>query len=530
MNLEDNGIDSMRKALSALFGISNIEDNIPSEFMLKDVVLNFHHSLEALFKHLISLKNKYLIFDNQEEIFKYQVTERKDNRYKTKNSSGKKEIEIKTIKYTDSLNRVIVLYDLEIDTYVYSQFIKLNRLRNALTHHESELKIIEIELLISCILPYITEVFSKYINGFKGYIENSDIRDELFKLYTKRDIWRLNLIFRALENKPSSSEFSAIKRESWEVEMKLLGYDSWNHINEDYFIKNQIEELIFSISSEQFLLDIQENDALMKWIVIEKKAEFVNIICEVISEKIKISLSHVLSEQCINLDAINDLSFIKPTFKSYKLLTKVIIADTMRVINKMRLKLMNLKLESEIFNNKIKYCFKTPVSSPTDLKITQIEFTFNEYNKICNKVLAENSWLFNNDGEESEFIKLEQEIDSFGYEEVYEKINDEVSFGDISSTLISESIMGDIGTIDRLEESESWLRYVIKESSEEGTKDLFIITLTSVSTETYVDHEYFYSGPLDIYVGARLVIDNKANKPTLSNISFIGLCDERLFV
>lgn len=86
MNLVDNGLDSLRKALLALFNMDNIKDS--EDFALKDIIINFHHSIEVLFKHLVSEKNKFLIYENQELIFKFHAKERIIRR-KTGNNAKK---------------------------------------------------------------------------------------------------------------------------------------------------------------------------------------------------------------------------------------------------------------------------------------------------------------------------------------------------------------------------------------------------------------------------------------------------------
>ena len=56
MNRFENGFDSYQKA------ILELEKRSEDEFKLKAVIINFHHSIEVLFKHILYSKSKCLIY------------------------------------------------------------------------------------------------------------------------------------------------------------------------------------------------------------------------------------------------------------------------------------------------------------------------------------------------------------------------------------------------------------------------------------------------------------------------------------
>ena len=56
MNRFENGFDSYQKAIAGL------EKRSENEFELKAAVMNFHHAIEVLFKHILCSKSKCLIY------------------------------------------------------------------------------------------------------------------------------------------------------------------------------------------------------------------------------------------------------------------------------------------------------------------------------------------------------------------------------------------------------------------------------------------------------------------------------------
>lgn len=111
----------------------------------------------------------------------------------------KAKVDIKTISFLDSIHRISVLYNVDIDEYTYDQFVELNKLRDELTHHECELNISEVEHMIAHILPVVTDRF-KEIAEFNRFIADEKMTLEIKNLFTKRYIWKFVTIIRLTEN------------------------------------------------------------------------------------------------------------------------------------------------------------------------------------------------------------------------------------------------------------------------------------------------------------------------------------------
>lgn len=181
MKLLDNGLDSFKKSilkLSELDGISKDE----YEFSLKDIVINLHHSLETIFKYLIMKKDEFLVYEDLNSIFNVKVQK----------LYGKKGVEkFNTIKFIDALNRLIILYELDINEVEYNKIKQLNDYRNILTHFEYQFEDNEIEHLISLILPTVFNIFDAYVDDFGKFAIQNNIYSNTKLLIDNTDIWSL---------------------------------------------------------------------------------------------------------------------------------------------------------------------------------------------------------------------------------------------------------------------------------------------------------------------------------------------------
>lgn len=181
MKLLDNGLDSFKKSilkLSELDGISKDE----YEFSLKNIVINLHHSLETIFKYLIMKKDEFLVYEDLNSIFNVKVQK----------LYGKKGVEkFNTIKFIDALNRLIILYELDINEVEYNKIKQLNDYRNILTHFEYQFEDNEIEHLISLILPTVFNIFDAYVDDFGKFAIQNNIYSNTKLLIDNTDIWSL---------------------------------------------------------------------------------------------------------------------------------------------------------------------------------------------------------------------------------------------------------------------------------------------------------------------------------------------------
>lgn len=467
MNLLENGKDSMQKALLALFSIDSERKEQDQEFILKDIVINFHHSFEVLFKFMVSLKNQYLLYDNPEEFFKYQVNILKSNtRKEIENKKQIERIEVKTIKFLDALNRVLILYNVEIDKNLYSQFEKLNKLRNALTHHECELDLAEIELIIACTLPFIAKIYNEHRGQLEELIPEKHNK-QLQRLIEKRYIWRLTTIIKLLEED--------LNEENKE-ELVHLGYDSWDYSTKEDFLLQKFEELIFGQFNEKIITELQKNVEFHNWLI-DRKGVIADNAKKVLQKKATIALSYILDEPCLKIEEIrNDksISFIKPTFTNYQLITKIFIAESVKTINYLieRMKLLIpcdelIKKKHSYVIKQVKYLAIDPIRAEIEL-----EFSFKEYLKICGKSLVLGNWLIDDKDVEDTNRLIWKEIETLRYEDFNGKVDDEVCFGEISYELIGRRFMGAIGTVDQIDSCETFIQFIIEEQEQWSQQEL----------------------------------------------------------
>ncbi|PAC31860.1 hypothetical protein [Caldifermentibacillus hisashii] len=164
--------------MSELDGISKDE----YEFSLKNIVINLHHSLETIFKYLIMKKDEFLVYEDLNSIFNVKVQK----------LYGKKGVEkFNTIKFIDALNRLIILYELDINEVEYNKIKQLNDYRNILTHFEYQFEDNEIEHLISLILPTVFNIFDAYVDDFGKFAIQNNIYSNTKLLIDNTDIWSL---------------------------------------------------------------------------------------------------------------------------------------------------------------------------------------------------------------------------------------------------------------------------------------------------------------------------------------------------
>ena len=180
MNILENGIDSLQKALKKLNNIEKV-DKEKVEFELKDIIINLHHSIETLVKYLIREKNEYLIYEKLDKVFE--------------NERIAKESKKNTIQFLDAINRMVILYEIKISDNDYDKIKDLNEIRNAITHYEINLDIFEIQHLISNILKIMIPIFSNTIRDFNKYLEKIGLNKDIELMYNNDDFLVIKELF-----------------------------------------------------------------------------------------------------------------------------------------------------------------------------------------------------------------------------------------------------------------------------------------------------------------------------------------------
>ena len=183
MKVLENGLDSFSKSISLLNGLHNKKKNDEYEFLLKDVIINLHHSTETLFKYLIQQKNKYLIYSDLEKVFKQEI----ENKFKSTN----KHRELQTIQFMDSIYRAILLCDIDLGEDEFNRIKLLNDIRNNIIHYEWEFKSELAEHTIALLLPTLFKIYSKNIAQFNKHAEDKGLYIDAKKAINNIEIWNL---------------------------------------------------------------------------------------------------------------------------------------------------------------------------------------------------------------------------------------------------------------------------------------------------------------------------------------------------
>ena len=236
MNRFENGFDSYQKA------ILELEKRSEDEFKLKAVIINFHHSIEVLFKHILYSKSKCLIYRDINNL----VSEAFDRKIGKKNNQ--KENAEHTVSFDETIRRVIVIFDEQIDPYAYNGFLYLNKLRNALTHNEVALSVEEVEQIVVTLTPIVTAILQKHLNeeekkSFDNFVESDKYKKILQKLIGNNVAWRITMISNLLElySNRDYESLSGNEIRHLELTLSLLNVivtkeDMFYNIDDEYYI------------------------------------------------------------------------------------------------------------------------------------------------------------------------------------------------------------------------------------------------------------------------------------------------------
>lgn len=242
MNRFYNGFDSYKKA------IRGIVDRNVDEYILKDIIINFHHSVEVLFKHILYERDKCLIYQDMDKWINYNFDK------KVGLKGEKKEIfDIEyTISFDDVVRRVIVLCNVSLDEYGYDGFRNLNKFRNALTHDEIELNRDSIEQVVVSLLPTVNDILRNNLKNeekrqFEEFIDSDYFIETFNSLLSENIKWRIITVLNLLQMYSQSSldEISNVQITNLEKTLSALG----KYVeHEEFFLKIDDEYYISIIS------------------------------------------------------------------------------------------------------------------------------------------------------------------------------------------------------------------------------------------------------------------------------------------
>lgn len=166
MNLIDNGLHSYRKAIHNL-KLLDEKSGVERELVAKDIILSLHHSIETLFKYIVQDANELLIYDNLNDYFSIKMN--------LMTKKGKQVFNGNTITFMEAIQRAVILKSIKISETDYGSIEHLNKVRNAITHHEYNLTGKQINYLITQVITVIFPIYKQLIPDFIKYINKHDL-------------------------------------------------------------------------------------------------------------------------------------------------------------------------------------------------------------------------------------------------------------------------------------------------------------------------------------------------------------------
>lgn len=543
MKLLENGLDSFGKSLTKLFELEKGQEKV-DEFVLKDILLSFHHSLETLFKFLISEKNEYLIYEHLKNIF--------ENRSLNLNCDHSEN----TITFLDAYNRVIVLYSEKSINKVYEALKTLNTIRNGLTHHEIDLDIREVENIIAIILSWVLGIFSKYIKNFRDFLKDHKIDSNVKDLYSRNQAWEISTLIEGLNSlksakiKLSDINSDNIKRKKLSEQIlsenKKLSLSICPICNGKYFfekgtviedsniIENYSECLFCGFSLMRDILILKhtsylEYDNISDFIIGRLKNALYDYSHDnkaMVEEPVKKIIRNpnafkefyyntLRSEISDILCFIEDNLEVTLNYNSEDDVTMYLMKAIDNISCDNRVRFLDLCADLRILLNFFNKCFE---ADPDGIKN---EFQFNQntlllaYSDVLN---IYQNWKAKKNSENSFYTFIR---DHRCYDKILDDILYETSDGDIWTSLAGSPAC-DYGTVDRVTADYGDLDYIYEVIKNDDVVILKCIFEVFIGTECYYDHEFFGNGSTEIYVKGNIIYDKNEDDLKLDDILLIG--------
>lgn len=496
MNRFENGFDSYQKA------IVELDKRSENEFKLKAVIINFHHAIEVLFKHILYLKSKCLIYKDMDNWVNAAFDRKIGNR------NNQKENMDYTISFDETVKRVMVVYDEQIDQYVYNRFLNLVKLRNAITHDEVELKVESVEQLVVTLTPIVTAILQKHLTGdekekFDFFVTSEKYKKILQQLIGNNVAWRITTISNLLELYSNKNYESLSGNEIRHLELTLsilnvmvIKEDILCNINDEYYIT------YISYLKQEIC------DLLICYLEIIKK-----------NEKIK----NVIKRTNVIEDIVREY-LVNATLYVYGLL------NNQRYISFEREETIHEILDNNSFVNNndiytLLHCIENIVNvlvmiTGTKKRKELLEKIYlDESQKDTVQLIYSTliSWFLKNNWFNSiNIINLDKNIrDEIESDRVLEEVSQKIWYDELYQELIGE--FGEWSTIDRIDDfTVEQLETVVKSEHK-----IVLVYYVSFSTQTYSDHEYYDNGGEDCFI--KVVGYMEDNRFVIDKAEYMGI-------
>lgn len=510
MNRFQNGFDSFKKSIICL------EKDYMTEFDLKDIVINFHHSIEVLFKEILYNESPFYIYKNIDEKFDHKFKHKVEDPYNRKNTKNF------TISFDETIRRVIVICRENIDQYTYNRFKTLNDFRNSLTHDEFDLLKEDVDQLVVSLLPTVIMVLQKYLpeenrKKIDTFIREENVSKKLKQLYERNRKWRLGIIlnllttYNIIEDELTISDKAHIERI-----LSLLGCQVYDDDMET-LVDNKLYPSLFSyLENEVIEYMIYSPNLIDKYIKNDQSRELINknkIIKDICYRYVRGMANHLI--KIIEQDEGLLISLVKNCKDGQEANLKVNeMMSRMKLINKLHI--------NEVFNHigSVSYSYvyfcdkkKSKEEFLKRIELTDYNINVEDIYSIFSKWFKDNNWYSN--GElNSKHKELGDALESYDLSCKNKKIdfNDHSSYNylgvfhlDTFSNLIGE--WGNLGLIDNIYfEDEYWLVTVIDNTDIDNSYQL--IYNADIPHEFYMgDKEYYSDGSTCVYITSKVTIE-----------------------
>ena len=508
MNRFENGFHSFKKAITYL-----TEDNI-DELTLKEIIINFHHSIEVLFKYILFSKNNLFIYNNIDEIINQNFNKKLKLCIYNK---GENNSQFFTISFNETIKRTIVICDETIDIYTYNGFKNLNKYRNSLVHDELDLINEQVEQIIISLLPTVIRILENHLpeesgKNFATFINNKDIFTKLNILYASNDKWRLITIINLLT---TYDEPSMIDNKHINKMLSLLGCE----INEDdvftsfdgsyysstiSYLKQQISEyFIFNSKAiNKYKINDQQTEALLN------NNQVIYTVCKECITNMLFCLIELLNlDKDYLTDIIKNNKSINSLLDNYTLINKIDIYEILFYMSKISQSYTdiccNKKKRRETFLKEVYWDQDQSINAHTIYSLLMKWFTESGwYNELSIKNLPPETLDI--------FMK-----NSYLADDVENQVNDIDFFDDL---------IGEFGEWSSIDNIDSFyieeINYIIENNDKD--KSYTLILNVSISVQTYTDHMYLDNGSYQAYIAVYGRI-TQINNFSVDAAKYVGL-------
>ena len=474
MNRFENGFDSFKKA------VLKVENRNENEFELKAIIIDFHHAIEVLFKHILYSKEKYLIYKNMNDWINVGFDRKLGKTNQNKNSEY-------TISFDESVRRVMVICEEQIDQYAYNGFLNLCKLRNLLTHDEVELDKHTVEHIIVNLSPIVISIMQKNLAEsekiqFDDFIGSDKYRKIMQQLIGYNLEWRIVTISNLLKlyidkdyHRLSGTEIRHLELILSTLNVTVYDEKLLCNIDDEYYITyvSYLKQSICDILISHFD-EIEQNEDLKSIVIGTKIIE--DIIREYLINATLYVYGLVNNGQYISFgikekihEILNQNSFVNNNdiFSILECIGKIVQVLVMLTGTKKRKELLESITLGGDDNDTVQLVYSTLLDwfSKKDW-----------FNRISFKSIDKDS------------------LNVIKSERVYDEVNQKIWGDELYQEIIGD--FGEWGTIDRIDDVTIENLVTIVKSD----NNYILVYDVTLSTQTYSDHEYYDNGSEECFI------------------------------